>query len=124
MKSRVLLGLNFGDWNFSGACSPQRIRPVAEMLVLGALFRSSWTERQLRERLQKSICYRALLTLSSAPYAEAHRSQQNSKISRETIQNNGTGQNFASAIGPSPPALVEKCKAKASIEQSSAGRQD
>jgi hypothetical protein len=62
--------------------------------------------------------------LSSAPYAEAYRSQQNSEISRETIQNNGAWQSFACAIGPSPPALVEKCKTKASIEQSGAGRQD
>jgi hypothetical protein len=82
------------------------------------------TERHLQERLQKSVCYRALLTLSFAPYAEAYRSQQNSKVSRETIQNNGTGQSFTSALGPAPPALVEKCKTEASFEQIGSGSQD
>jgi len=31
----------FSHWSFSGACSPQRIRPVAEMLTLGASSRWS-----------------------------------------------------------------------------------
>jgi predicted NBD/HSP70 family sugar kinase len=56
-----------------------------------------------------------------APHAETDRSQQNSKISRETFQNHCARQNSAGAIGAATPALRKKCEAKTSVRQSGAG---
>ncbi len=63
-----------------------------------------------RRWLQKSICCYVAITLSSAPYAEANRPQQNTQSSRETIQDHCARQGFASAILSPPFALGEECE--------------
>ena len=61
----------------------------------------------------KSVCHEAKLPLSSAPYAESDRSQQNPKVSLETVQNYRDGQSHAATRFETASAFLEERQAQA-----------
>jgi hypothetical protein len=58
--------------------------------------------------------------LSSALYAEAHRTQQNAQISGETLQDHRPWQSLEVAFLATPSVIDEKREAQTSAWQSSA----
>jgi hypothetical protein len=62
---------------------------------------------------RKSVCHEAKLPLSSAPYAESDRAQQNPKVSLETVQDYWDGQSHAAACFAPASAFLEERKAQA-----------
>jgi hypothetical protein len=66
-----------------------------------------------RAARRKTGCHEAKVALSSAPYAESDRAQQNSKIGLETVQNHRDGQSHAATRFPPASAFLEKWETQA-----------
>jgi hypothetical protein len=62
------------------------------------------------------------LSLSFAPYAEAHRSKQDPESGRETIQDHRERQSFAFAILPPAFDVVQERQAKTAFSENDVGR--
>jgi hypothetical protein len=62
---------------------------------------------------RKSVCHGAKPPLSSAPYAEGDRAQQDSKVSLETVQDHRDGQSDAATCFAPTSAFLEKRQAQA-----------
>jgi hypothetical protein len=61
----------------------------------------------------KSVCHEAKLPLSSAPYAEGDRAQQNSKVSLETVQDHRDRESHAATCFAQTSAFLEERQAQA-----------
>jgi hypothetical protein len=62
---------------------------------------------------RKSVCQGAKPPLSSAPYAEGDRAQQNSKVSLETVQDHWDGQSDAATCFAQTFAFLEERQTQA-----------
>ena len=62
--------------------------------------------------------------LSFAPYAKAHRAQQNSQVGRETFQDHRDRKNLARTCVATSFDVVEKREAQTAVEQGRPRRQD
>jgi hypothetical protein len=61
----------------------------------------------------KTGCHEAKVPLSSAPYAESDRAQQNSKSRLKKVQNHRDGQSHAATRFPPASAFLEKWETQA-----------
>src|ERR1043166_4826179 len=73
---------------------------------------------------RKTGCHEAKVPLSSAPYAESDRAQQNQKISLETVQNHRDGQSHAATRFPPAFAFLQERETQAPHGQVGRSRQD
>jgi hypothetical protein len=73
--------------------------------------------------LALSSCQPHWQPLSSSPYAETDRAQQNEEGRGQTIQNHGHGKSFALAIFASPFDVVEKRETETAAGEKRSGRQ-
>jgi hypothetical protein len=73
---------------------------------------------------RKSGCHEGKLPLSSAPYAESDRTQQNSKSRLETVQDHRDRQSHAATRFAPAFAFLEERQAQAALGQVGRSRQN